>query len=147
MKKLPFLLICFLSLSAIASAQVDSTLVGTGLYGYMPSNVTVKQSSAIRDSYLSVSQKNADSQTFTGFRIRLYQSSAQSARAESESVLAVFSENFPSIPVDRTYESPYFKVTAGCFRTRVDAEKALRQVRSTYPTASIVKEKMKYPSL
>lgn len=152
MKRLVTLLFALLALAAFAGAQVaepqtDSTLVGSSLFHYMPSNVSLKQSSAVRDSYQSIVQKNRESMSFTGFRIKVYQSSAQNAREESDNVLAGFNEEFPYIAADRSYDSPYFKVTAGYFRTRVEAEKALRLIRSSFPTASIVKEKMKYPSL
>ena len=127
--------------------QVDSSLVGVGLYSYIPFSVELRQSSAIHDSFLALVQGNADAAIFPGFRIRLYQSSAQEARAESEKVLEAFSEDFPEIPAGISYDSPYFKVTAGGYRTRVEAEKMLRRVRASFPTASVIKEKIKYPLL
>lgn len=128
-------------------AQIDSSLARTGLFASLPSNVTVRQSSAIRDAFISLSRRNSGSQLFTGFRIKVYSDSSQEARSESEEVLRNFHEWYPSISVYRSYESPFFKVIAGEFRTRVDAEKALRMIRASFPAATITKEKMQYPAL
>lgn len=128
-------------------AQLDSALARTGLFASMPSGVTIRQSSAIRDAFLSLSKRNRESSLFTGFRIKVYSDSSQNAREESEQVLNNFHEWYPSISVYRSYASPYFRVIAGDFRTRVDAEKALRMIRPSFPAATIIKEKMQYPSL
>lgn len=127
--------------------QIDSLLAMSGLMASIPSNVAVRQSSSVSEGFSSLVAKNAESESFVGFRIKLFQSSAQSAREESERLVENFSEWYPSIPVYRSFSSPYFKVTVGNFRTRVDAEKTLRLFRSSFPTATIVKEKMKYPYL
>ena len=129
------------------AAQVDSTLLRTGLYASMPANVTLRQSSAIRDAFISMSKRNRETAMFTGFRIKLYSDSSQAAREESETVYHNFREWYPGISVYRTYTSPNFKVIAGDFRTRVDAEKALRVIRQSFPAATIIKEKMQYPTL
>ena len=129
------------------SAQIDSLLSQSGLWESLPCNVKVRQSSSILDSFNARVESNKASDLFTGFRIRIYHSGAQEARVESGRSLAEFHNLFPELSVYRSYSNPYFKVSVGDWRTRVDAEKALRAVRVSFPSATIVKEKMRYPVL
>ena len=129
------------------SAQLDSTLARRGLFASMPSNVKVHQGQSIVKAYLDILDRNSGENRFMGFRIKLYSDSSQSARAESEQVMRNFRSWFPTISVYRSFSSPYFKVLAGDFRTRVDAERVLRVIRPSFPTATIVKDRMEFPSL
>jgi len=157
MKRLFFLLLTILvslpmtaqtdTLSLHQKAQLDSSLAKKGIFDDMPSNVSVNQDQSVKGAYLSILEKNQEGAQFTGFRIKIFQSSAQSARTESENAVVRFRDMFPDIPAYRSFSSPYFKVSVGDFRTRVEAEKLLRQIRQNFPTATVVKEKMKYPSL
>ena len=54
---------------------------------------------------------------------------------------------YPGIQAYRSYASPNFKVTVGNFRTRLDAEALLRQIKGDFPDAFIVRERFKYPSI
>lgn len=129
-----------------ASAQVDSTLLGSNIFANLPDGVKVHQSPAIRSAMFSHVERNASKQ-FTGFRIRIYNESVQNARSISASEEERFKTIYPYLATYRTYSAPFFKVTVGDFRTRVEAEKAIRTIRNDFPDAVIVKERFKYPSL
>ena len=59
-----------------------------------------------------------------------------------------FSEKYHGIPVYRSYVNPYFKVTAGDFRSKSEAMQLLQKIRQEFPSAFIVKEKsINYPAL
>ena len=126
------------------ASQVDSTLMGRSIRSVMGSGVTVNQSRTMRsalDSYIS----NNAAKKLTGYRIRVYFDNGQSARMRSESIARSVSNAFPGIGVYRTFESPNFKVTVGDFRTRDDALKVYHSLKSSYPTAIILKETINYP--
>lgn len=129
-----------------ANAQIDSTLVGSNIFATLPAGVKVHQSPAIRSAMFSHVERNATKQ-FTGFRIRIFNESIQNARGLSSAAEERFSTLYPNIPTYRTYAAPFFKVTVGDFRTRVEAEKALRTIKGDFPEAIIVKERFKYPAL
>lgn len=150
MRKILYMALLVLSCS-LAQAQsmepaVDSTLLGTNIFATMPANVKVYQSPAVRSAVFTHVERNSE-KMFTGFRIRIFNESAQNARAMSEAAEARFRAAYPGIATSRTYSAPFFTVTAGNFRTRVDAERALKAIRDEFPTAIIVKERFKYPSL
>jgi len=126
--------------------QVNPALEGADILNIMPLGVKVKQSSSVRNALRSEIGRNAE-RRFTGFTIRVYHDNSQSARVASENVEARLRGNYPSLPVERSYSNPYFNVTVGNFRTRSDAEKALRAMESEFPDATIMKDRFKYPAL
>jgi Sporulation related domain. len=126
--------------------QLDSTLLGRDIFSALPEQVVVRQSSAVRAALNRQVAGNA-AKMYNGFRIRLYFASTRTAREESASVIRRFNEKYPHIQAYRSFASPNFKVTAGNFRTRLEAEALLRQIKGDFPDAFIVRERFKYPSI
>ena len=126
--------------------QVDSTLLGRDIFSALPEQVVVRQPAAVREALGRQVAANAG-KNYSGFRIRLYFASSRTAREESASVIRRFNAMYPGIQAYRSYASPNFKVTVGNFRTRLDAEKLLRQIKADFPDAFIVRERFKYPSI
>ena len=126
------------------SAQVDSTLVGRSVLSVLGSGVSVNQSSAMKSAFDSYVSANA-SKRITGYRIRVYYENNQNARNRSEAIARCISGTYPGIGVYRTFESPNFKVCVGDFRTKDEALKLYHALKSSYPTAIILKETINYP--
>ena len=126
------------------SAQVDSTLVGRSVLSVLGSGVSVNQSSAMKSAFDSYVSANA-SQRVSGYRIRVYYENNQNARNRSEAIARSISGTYPGIGVYRTFESPNFKVCVGDFRTKDEALKLYHALKSSYPTAIILKETINYP--
>jgi hypothetical protein len=82
-----------------------------------------------------------------GYRIRVFSDVGRGARKNSEKAKTQFYEKYPDIPVYRTYDSPYFKVYVGNFRTKMDAIKCLKKIRHEYPDAFVVPDRIEYPEL
>ena len=126
------------------SAQVDSTLVGRSVLSVLGSGVTVNQSAAMKSAFDSYVSANA-SKKVSGYRIRVYYENNQNARNRSEAIAKTISGTYPGIGVYRTFESPNFKVCVGDFRTKDEALKLYHALKSSYPTAIILKETINYP--
>ena len=126
------------------SAQVDSTLVGRSVLSVLGPGVTVNQSAAMRSAFDSYVSANA-SKRVSGYRIRVYYENNQNARNRSEAIARSISGTYPGIGVYRTFESPNFKVCVGDFRTKDEALKLYHALKSSYPTAIILKETINYP--
>ena len=126
------------------SAQVDSTLVGRSVLSVLGSGVSVNQSPAMKSAFDSYVSANA-SKRITGYRIRVYYENNQNARNRSEAIARTISGTYPGIGVYRTFESPNFKVCVGDFRTKDEALKLYHALKSSYPTAIILKETINYP--
>jgi hypothetical protein len=126
------------------SSRVDSTLLGRSVLSVLGSGVTVNQSTAMKSAFDSYVSANA-SKKVSGYRIRVYYENSQNARNRSESIARTISGTYPGIGVYRTFESPNFKVCVGDFRTKDEALKLYHALKSSYPTAIILKETINYP--
>ena len=126
------------------SARVDSTLVGRNILSVLGTGVTENQSRAMRTAFDNYVSNNA-AKKMTGYRIRVYFDNGQNARNRSEAIARSLSGTYPGLGVYRTYESPNFKVTVGDFRTKDEALRIYHSLKSSYPTAIILKETINYP--
>ena len=128
----------------VKNSQVDSSLVGRNILSVLGSGFTVNQSqsmSSALERYVAIN----GSKKLTGYRIRVFYESGQSARNRSEAIARSISNAYPGIGVYRSFESPNFKVSVGDFRTRADALKVYQSLKATYPTALILKETINFP--
>ncbi len=74
------------------------------------------------------------------YGVSLFRDNSQSARENARAVAARFADMFPDIPVAVSYESPYFKVTAGSFPDRVDAIALCGRVLPQFSKAVVVQQ-------
>ena len=77
------------------------------------------------------------------FRIRVYFSSDQDARATSEAIARSLRTAYPDTGIYRTYDSPNFTIKVGDFYNRDDAAKLCKKLKVKYPSAYIIKEEKK----
>jgi hypothetical protein len=92
-------------------------------------------------------QNNKRKGGISGFRIRIFSNLGNSAREQSQATKTKFYELFPEITIHREYESPYYKVYVGDYRSKVDALKDFKQIKRYFPSAFIVPSKINYPDL
>lgn len=133
-------------ISVNTEVQVDSTLEGRDIISVLPSSVKVHQSDRISKAMAEQLDRNSRKQ-FTGYRIRIFFDSAKNAREKSMAVLNSFKDSHPGMTAYLTYDAPNFKVTVGNFRSRSDADVMLESLKGDYPSAFVVREKFKYPSI
>lgn len=92
-------------------------------------------------------EQNKRKEGVSGYRIRIYSNLGNSARDESQDTKAKFYELFSEIPIYREYDSPYFKVYVGDYRTKIDALNDFKRIKRYFPSAFIVPDKINYPEL
>ena len=133
------------------AAVVDASLSGKDIFGILPSkddgakaDVTVNQSLSVAASMKRHIEDNAR-RPLNGYRVRIFFDNRQTARAESEAALKRFESIYHGISAYRTYANPYFKVTVGDFRTKSEAMELLARIRSSFPSAFVVREHVSYP--
>ena len=130
-----------------ALQSLDSLLVGVSIFDRLAEyNTEVNQIPQIREAFSKYIEQNSGKKRH-GYRIRIFISNAQNARAQSLEVENSFKKLFPAIPTYRTPSNPYFKVTVGNYRSRSDAARALTIIKEEYPAAFMVKETIDYPEL
>jgi len=89
--------------------------------------------------------RNKRSGGIDGYRIRIFSDIGPRARQASDETKARFFEIFPEIDIYREYDSPYFKVYVGDYRTKNEAIKDFKRIRRYFPAAFIVPDKINYP--
>ncbi|MBR6656353.1 MAG: hypothetical protein IKL20_07120 [Alistipes sp.] len=72
------------------------------------------------------------------YRILIYLGSSTNARGEASSERGRFMKLFPGQATSMYYETPYFKVSAGNFRTMEEAQLKLERIRKHFPKAFII---------
>ena len=79
-----------------------------------------------------------------GFRVQI---SFGSSKKEALETKTKFTETFTDIDGFVVYDVPYFKVRTGNFRTHLEAEKVLKDIKDLYPGAFIVKDLIPIPEI
>jgi hypothetical protein len=79
-----------------------------------------------------------------GYRVLFFISSD---RKEIYAKQAIFNEMYPDMRTYIIYQEPNYKIKAGDFRTRLEAQKLMRDLRPQFPTLFLVSEKINSPKL
>ena len=77
-----------------------------------------------------------------GYRLQIYSGSNRNAAYAAQ---ARFNRDFPEMRTYIGYHEPNFKVKAGDFRSRLEAEKMKAQLQGTFSAMFIVSEKINPP--
>ncbi|HMR46146.1 MAG TPA: SPOR domain-containing protein [Bacteroidia bacterium] len=75
-----------------------------------------------------------------GYRIQLY---FGSQRDKAYELRTEFIKLYPQTAAYVLYQQPNFKLRVGDFRTRLDAQKSLKELQAFYPSAFLVKDDIK----
>jgi len=84
-----------------------------------------------------------DEPTMPGFRIQVY---AGTDRGEAQRLKNVMSANY-NIPTYMIYESPYFKVRVGDYRSRIEAQQMFHTLKQQYTGILLVPGNINWPDL
>ena len=83
----------------------------------------------------------------SGYRIRIFSNSGPGAREEGEIIRAGFIGKYKGINTYYIFDTPYYRLYIGDFRTKSDAMKFYKQIENEFPDAFIVPSKINYPLL
>ena len=105
-----------------------SSFVITGQTG----SVTVNQNREI-DALLEL--KKDINRTTSNFKIQIYNGN----RIGAENARSEFNRSYYSWPVSTVFETPNYKIWIGNFKTRLEADRALVEIKQKFPNAFIFK--------
>ncbi len=80
-----------------------------------------------------------------GYRIHIFMEIGNDALRHAQETKAQFEHAFPDIPIYLTYSEPYFRLRAGDFRNRVEAEKCLRRIKPRFKEAFVTADRIYRP--
>lgn len=82
-----------------------------------------------------------------GYRIQIFFGSGRSARDDANETKAKFISYFPDVKAHILYQSPFYKVRVGDFRTKNETLKFFRRVQRRFPNAYIIPDIIEFPEL
>ncbi len=103
--------------------------------------------SPLVDSLLEITSRTPSLNKIEGFRIQIFMESGNQAVSHAQEAIAQFEASFPEIPTYLSFGQPYYRVRAGNFRTRLEAENQLRLIQITFNKAFIIKENIEPPAI
>lgn len=81
------------------------------------------------------STRHTQSEVRTGYRVQVFDdNNPRSARANAESAERRIRAEFPHLRSYLSFNSPYWRVKVGDFRTRAEAEAAMAEIRQALPS-------------
>ncbi|MEM6698726.1 MAG: SPOR domain-containing protein [Bacteroidota bacterium] len=116
---------------------VFTTLLFTFALSVAKAQVIVNEPATISDMLDRYVQLNKRSSKVTGWRILIH---ATRNRVEMENVLRKFQFNYPNINATWVHDRPYYKVRAGAFESKLEAQRLLHVIRRDYPDASTIRD-------
>ena len=128
MKKIGVTIMALLTISCLAISQ----------------NIIVNETSAITQLVEKHIELNRATSTINGWRIQLF---ATTDRSKLEGARGTFINRYPNIPVDWVHASPWYRLRAGAFATKLDATRMLNSLKIYYPDAYLAKDKIKTSEL
>ena len=104
----------------------------------------VSSSPKLNQAVAKLKEMNTGKQTMPGYRIQVY---FGSQRSKANELRAKFNSRFPDINAVVSYQQPNFKVRAGDFRTRMEAQSKLEIVEKEFTGAFVVPDEIRLPPL
>jgi len=128
MKKIIITLVTLLSITSLTFSQ----------------SVIIKETPGITQLVEKHIALNRATLTIDGWRIQLF---ATTDRSKLEGARGTFINRYPNMPVDWVHASPWYRLRAGAFATKLDATRTLNSLKIYYPDAYLAKDKIKTSEL
>lgn len=77
-----------------------------------------------------------------GYRIQIFFDSGNNSKKTAQTIREKFMELYPDVAAYLTFNSPYYRVRIGDYRTKLEAEGVLYQLASIYPNAFTVTDRV-----
>lgn len=142
------LVFLFLSAASMVNAQLSGTKLMRDIqYTGNSGKITIVQDNDIIkliDKHLFEESKKHG---ISGYRIRIFSNSGSGAREEGEIIRAGFIGKYNGIKSYYIFDTPYYRLYIGDFRTKSDAMRFYKQIEYEFPDAFIVPSKINYPQL
>lgn len=81
--------------------------------------------------------------TFKGYRVQIYLGDRRTAEDTKRSFL----QKHPELPIYMSWLAPNFRLRVGDIRTRLEAQRLLRDLRAEYPGSYIVPDEIEMPRI
>ncbi|MFB9053295.1 SPOR domain-containing protein [Formosa undariae] len=103
------------------------------------SSIVINQDEKITKLLDIKKEMNKDENATDRYKIQIYSGN----RADAEGTLSAYKNAFDQWESTLVYETPNYKIWIGSYRTRLEADRALKEIKQKYPNGFIFKPKAK----
>lgn len=114
---------------------IFSLFLFLGSYSIAQSQIIVNEPATVHQMLERYTEINKKTTRVRGYRILIY---STRDRGRMERVVRDFKYSYPNINVDWVQDRPDYKVRAGAFETKLDAQRLLHIIRRDYPDALVM---------
>ena len=147
------LIVGFLTIPGYTQA-IDSLLLGRDIFdllstsGVYGNSITIQQPTSLINAIQDQIIQNR-SKKIQGYRVRIFSSNAQTARASALAAKEEFESLFPWVSAHLNFGNLDFRVTVGNFRTKSEAMRFHKELIAMpqYRASVVVRELIEFPSL
>lgn len=82
-----------------------------------------------------------------GWRIQIFFEAGNYSKTQAMEAKTEFVSKYPDLRNYLIFQEPYYKVRIGDYRTKIEAEKVLKEIIDDYPNAFVVKDEINFPEL
>lgn len=122
-------------------------VMATFVFAQNTGSVHINQDYRIEELIAKQRSLYYEDSSFSGYRIHVFMEIGNEALKHAEEVKKQFERSFPDIPIYLTYAEPYFRLRAGDFRNRVEAEKCLRRIKPRFKEAFVTADMIYRPKI
>ncbi len=140
-KSLIYIIVLILSAQKYTGAQTPyDILKKLGTESENGGRVNIIQSESIKNVLLLHLEAQRKSDQKNGYRICIFRDSGQEANRKAENVRSLFMSMYRNIQPYKTFNSPFYSVDVGDFKTKSEAIKFLKILERNFPNAYIVSD-------
>jgi hypothetical protein len=118
---------------------------------YSQNNESKQKVTVIQDPrIISLVEKHIylnEKQKIAGWRVQIFFESGNNSKSRAHSKKGLFLAMYPDMGVYLMFQSPYYKVRVGDFRSRMDAEGFKQKLLGEFPDAFVVKDEINFPEV
>lgn len=145
MKKILTVLLCCLSTAAVAQNKGTVSVVKDPLIdSLIAKRIELNLKPTTAPVAVSTGKPGRTIVSQMGYRVQIFYGSD---RREVFNEQSKFNNSYPELNTYITYKQPNYYLRVGDFRTRLDAQRFMNELRGTFPTLFIFREKINAPNL
>jgi hypothetical protein len=112
-----------------------------------PGTSTFSASSGIIEMNEKYTEQSKNNTKIKGYTILLFSGSGANSKLKARTTLVHFDEKYPGCQSHLAWKSPNYEVRIGDFRTKLEAEKLLQEIKEEFPTAFVKADLIELPLL
>jgi len=134
MKKYISLVIIFISLSFYAYSQTEGQV----------NIISDSRLETLLDKNLAIEEYESN---LDGYRLQIFFDSGNNSQINANNARTEFLKRYSDVEAYVTFDTPYYKVRVGDFRTKLEAQSYLNKIFVNYPNTFIVIDKIFFPKV